>query len=418
MVIHGYRCRVVFWTIAEMMLLGVTIMPSDVHADNPQAPTAATTAYGIAAVYPQRGHLRAQFRIFHWWENLDHYSTTNHNFVADIAIDPARRSEKEGRARIGKLVRVADEGIHDTSKFYPIVGSDGIVQVTNTWLKTDTVFLCGRAHDAPEVICRFGARPGDPKIGAVAVARDGSSVLIARADEVRFGDPQNWSQSHREEGPLLDVRRELAVERGNTGTWFLTGDKRYVVIVPSQSIERYSSGVYSEGGVSTTKPSISGVQFDFDNDAVVYDRTSKTISKCPKMLKNAELMDAEDVNGQLQLVYLKTDYTVQTPEIPELHRVDLITIADTSGHALYEHQTTTLNSYVLYAGWDPAERQLWFRVRDVKYQSLDDYIPTESPDADYHFICWNAANNTQLEWRLKVSEIKEAIAPADSPSGK
>lgn len=408
----------VAWIALQIVLVGAIVTPVVVRAGDPEIPSTATTAYGVKWAYPQSGHFRAQLCVYHWWENFDHYSTINHNFLAEITLEPARGGDREGRVRIGKFVRMVDDGMHDVSTLYPVVGSGAAIQATNTWLKIDSLYLCGRTHDAQEKISTFVARPGDPKFGAAAVARDGSAVLVVLDDEVRFGDPQDWSQSRREDGPLLDVRRELAVGRGNTGTWFLTSDKRYVVIAPSRSIERYSSGVYSEGGASTTKPSIGGIEIDFDDDAVVYDRKSKSISKCAKMLKGAELIDAENVNGQLQLVYSKDDDIVQTKEMPELHRVDTITVTDVSGHVLYEHQTLTLNSYVLYAGWDPAGRQLWFRVRDVKYSSIDDSIPTDSPDADYHLICWNAGNNTEQEWRLQASEIKAAIAPASGRSEK
>jgi len=76
---------------------------------------------------------------------------------------------------------------------------------------------------------------------------------------------------------------------------------------------------------------------------------------------------------------------------------------------LYQRRVFSLNTYRLFAGWDPLRRQLWFRIRDVHVESINDDLPTQNPEADNHLMVWDAKTNTERQARLTVGEIKAAI---------
>src|SRR5205085_1302459 len=175
--------------------------------------------------------------------------------------------------------------------------------------------------------------------------------------------------------------------------------------------QQYHDGIYSEGGGDQSlKQSmvIDGVPFDFQKQALIFDRQAKKFTTCAKSLKDAKIIDVESVDGRLQLLLAEE-------HDPESRREDTIRAVDLSGNVLYEHMVVTKDTYILFAGWDPATRQIWFRVREVPYKLINDDIPVEKPNADYQLMVWDAASNTERRARLTVKQIKDAV---DAVSGK
>ncbi len=410
---RGTRKGFVFFPlISQFIILNlIAFEMNDEYLGKTKIPAEATTSYAVTEVYPQAGHVYARLREIHWWENFDHYSKVQRNFIAEVTLVQPAAGQKEGRVSLGAIHEVATDEFHDHSIFFPIDGRNATVQRRNTWLFANTLFLCD-GNRPPVQLATAIARPG-ADCGTFAVTRSGSTALAAWVDEVRIGDPANWSASVREEGPLADVRRELAARRGNAGTWFLTDDLRYIVVVPSRNAERYTHGVYIEGGTETSPGPIlvNGMSFDLDKDILIYDRQNKKPTFRPRELaaRRGEIIDVESVDGRLQRLYAYVDDIAKNDEVKELHREETLTVVDDSNQLLYEHRIVSLNTYALFGGWDPARRQLWFRIRDVPVRSINDDLPTETPEADYHLMVWDANSNSERQARLTVGEIKASI---------
>jgi hypothetical protein len=361
-------------------------------------------AFTVDEVYPAEKQTWVHLRKVKMWDNFDHVSKVQANYLSSIVFEPPAPGKTEGVARLGNTVKLVTDQIHDSSHFFPVVGEPLFVQFMNSYLESGSVFACdGKGRQ--DLIAKFSQRPTDPDYGTYAVTRSGSAVLIVSGDNVKLWKPKALSAvEDKEDAILSEMRRKIVALMGTPGEWFLTNDERYVVILPPHDITDANSG---RTNWSPTPPEISvnNVKSNLFTNAFIYDRNNRRLTTFAKNLHfSRPVIDAEDVAEHLQLVYQREPvYGVE------------IEVDDTSGAVLATHKIESKIHQLRYAGWNPSAGQLWFRSRET-HESFSGNYPLNELLADNVLVRWNITTNEEHPYRLTVTQIRSAIESADYPN--
>jgi hypothetical protein len=349
--------------------------------------------YAAANIYPGD---KPMVRLKKMWmpAETDQISRTV-NYLATIDFI---EGEPEGKAKLGRPVRLEDDVWGCYSRIVPVRGTSRFIQVQEEFKTRTTILVIDPAQDTKTVLASFPFDFNDPKDCAYAVTRSGWHILLVSPQNITLRDVKQGRQSEIAAAPLLELRKAMIQKRGNPGEWWLTDDLRYIVVEPSQFI-------WTSDGESGSEPMpmrIGQVALDLKSDVVLYDRQTRQLSVVPVAADGPDnglirIADVENVGGKLKFLYVGMGQPIGGATV---------VIADASGHPLMSHivRSPDYTFTVHFAGWDPRGDTAWFQTRDARID-----LPNETPDADQHLIAWSARTNVERSHGLAVAQIKGSV---------
>ena len=315
------------------------------------------------------------------------------NFVVPVTFQDAGEAGKEGEVRFGRPWRVLDDGERTWTRVVPVRQTDLAVQVQEEYQRHVTLSVLDRAGGQPRKLASFPQEAQNPDDGAWSITRSGRYVLLVMPDKMTIWDVVNWRAEAEVDGRkgLSAIRAGMMEVYHNPGRWWLTDDLRYIVVDSTHLVWRKLSLV----GRSTPAPlTAGGVSMDLAKDAVVFDRKAGTLSafrsEIPE-LGNLEIADAEDVGGQIALLY-------KLGPILEVR----LAVADTAGHVRASHSVQTHVGDL--AGWDPEHDTVWVWHRDANTSMRD-----VRPESDDHLIAWDVGKVRERRYRIPIAQIRRAV---------
>lgn len=348
--------------------------------------------YMVNGFYPDdhQPHIRlSRFSLFDGGFAVERWDQTN--YIATVDLESGSDGQP-GHVRIGKTSRFGNDSEDEDSTFIQITGTTRWLQLLHhrQW---DTAVIIRHENGSPDrTLTSFKCRERVPDAAAYAVSRSGRHLLVADADHVTLWDLVNEHVSIVGDEPLLEARRFLASNRGTVGQWWITDDLRFVVIEPSDSIE------VEGGSYRNDKPMympIAGTQVDVQQSGVILDRVTHRVTTFPARVDGAQLLDAESVDGELQMLY------------GSAHRSNRFLIADARGRALFTPRPPS-SSDAQFVGWAPNRKQIWFLGGDATF-----WLGQLLPNSQATISIVNYAPEMERTYKLRFDQIRSSLAHAN-----
>ncbi|MGE5609855.1 MAG: hypothetical protein ACM359_11410 [Bacillota bacterium] len=276
--------------------------------------------------------------------------------------------------------------VGNTSKRVAVVagGSWGKVLLINSEGESDT-----RIRE----IARF-----NPERHGYAVARSGRYMLLVTETEIVVKDIIDGTDVERSrESPLLLVREQINNSRlgrtGGVGTWWLSDDLRYVVIMGAEDWTGSDGKSVQVKGI--------GIDADLLVDAIVYDRQAGRFERCPRRVRIdmedlwPPLVDVESIDGELLLLY-----GAMGPE------KGTMAILDTAGAVRHHTRVESRHCSVIDFAWAREAGVVYLAV--FAFQNTP--VGTVFPEGrDVQVFRWDYRNGKTQSWSIASKQVKGAV---------